>query len=160
MRSLTSTVAAFIAVVSFGAASQSSSVDLAALPGSPRSAADEIAPLGTWKTVKWPDSMFLRKELDGTHLGRPARVTIDLEPSGASVLIVGFTYNTSSVSECIAGAIDALAQLERSLGEEEWVSHEPPGKRARWKTKQGLSVRWGELCAAGANQYYITYAVR
>jgi hypothetical protein len=160
MRSLTSTAASLLAAVSFGAALQSISIDFTALPGLPRSAVDEVVPLVSWKTIKLPDSTFLRKELDSTHLGHRARVTIDLEPDGVTVLAVGFTYHTATATDCIVGAVDALAQLERLLGEQEWVSHEAPGKGARWITKKGLAVRWGELCASGANQYYVTYAVR
>jgi len=127
--------------------------------GMSRAEANSIHPEVNWQPAMLiPSEKFLRKEFDGEFLDRTAKVTVDLDPSGNYVRMIGFTFMTSSDQQCIDDAVRALAKLESQHGEESEVFHEPPGKRAKWAPGNAITVRWGELCAAGATRYYITYA--
>ena len=126
--------------------------------GMSKSEASAIHPEVQWKpAMPAPPEKFLRKEFEGELFDRTATVTVDLDPSESEVRMIGFTFGAQTTQQCISDAVRALAALESQFGEPTEVSHEPPGKRVKWASTSPV-VRWGELCAAGALRYYITYA--
>ena len=154
-----------IAVVAFSAMQLHASEETATFSfegfslGMSREAATGVRPEVPWKEVmRGTPSQAVRKEFKARHLGRDAEVTVDLSPTRATVEIIGFTFLTQTDQECVREAVKALVELEKLYGVEAEVSHEQPGKRAKWITKQGISVRWFELCAQGAQRYVVTYA--
>lgn len=127
--------------------------------GMSRSDATAIRPDTPWKQVmRGTPSEAVRKEFKASHLGQEAQVNVDLSASGGAVEVIGFTFLTQTDQQCIQEAVKALVELEKLYGVEAEVSHQQPGKRAKWLTNEGTTVRWFELCAVGARRYVITYA--
>jgi hypothetical protein len=126
--------------------------------GMSQAAASAIHPEAPWEAFAYDEvNKVIRKAFASRHLNLPAQVTVDVSPLSGHVVAIGITAMAAADAECISEAVAALADLERTYGEESEVSHAPPGKRATWLAKDGLIVRWGELCASGAKRYYITY---
>lgn len=127
--------------------------------GMPRSDATEVLPEIPWQQVmRNTPSEAARKEFTSRYLGREARVSIDLDREGLFVRTIGFTFLPQTDSECMLDAVGARVQLERLYGAAAETSSESTGRRAKWSTGGGVTIRWMEACAIGARQYFITYA--
>ena len=126
--------------------------------GMSQAAASEIHPEAPWHAFAYDETnKFIRKTYASRHLKLPAQVAVDVSPISRRVVAIGITAIAATDAECISEAVAALAELEHTYGEESEVSDSPPGKWVTWLTNEGSTVRWGELCASGAQRYYITY---
>ena len=127
--------------------------------GMPRADATKVRPEISWQPVtQEAPSEAIRKEFPSNYLGRDARVSIGLDRDGQFVRLIGFTFLPQSDSQCLLDAVGVRVQLERLYGAAIETSSELLGKRAKWVSGDGVTIRWMEACAVGARQYFVTYA--
>ena len=128
-------------------------------PGMPLADATKLHPEAPWQLAA-PETPTegTRKEFASNHLGREASVSIVLDGEGQFVRLIGFTFHSQSDGQCLLEAVFARMQLERLYGTAAETSSEQFGKRARWNTGDGVTLRWMEACTVGAREYFVTYA--
>lgn len=128
--------------------------------GMSRIAALEVWPDSPWRLEAGDDGRdVIRKAFVTRHMDREAVASVDLDARREKVARVTYRFATASRDACNQGAIAALMLLERQYGKEYEAINGPPSMRARWLTRDGLTVRWVEWCDAGEQRYAVSYGL-